>query len=78
MSMRSILLAVALACLATPAVAAQEQCASPDAVIAVVTENAETIVDIREGVALDLIKRGIAESLSKPKPKAKKQEKDSE
>ena len=37
-------------------------------------ETAETVVDVREGVALDLIKRGIAEKLTKPtpKPKAKK------
>ena len=51
---------------------------SQDHSIAGKIENAETIVDIREGVALDLIKRGIAESLSKPKPKAKKPTKDSE
>ena len=31
-------------------------------------EPADTVVDIREGVALDLIKRGIAKKLSKPKP----------
>jgi len=36
-------------------------------------ETADTIVDIHQGVALDLIKRGIAESISKPKPKAKKE-----
>lgn len=30
-------------------------------------EKAETIVDINDGVALDLIKRGIAKKLSKPK-----------
>lgn len=30
-------------------------------------EKAETVVDINDGVALDLIKRGIAEKLSKPK-----------
>lgn len=30
-------------------------------------EKAETIVDINDGVALDLIKRGIAQKLSKPK-----------
>lgn len=30
-------------------------------------ETADTIVDVHEGVALDLIKRGIAKKLSKPK-----------
>ena len=30
-------------------------------------EKADTIVDINDGVALDLIKRGIAQKLSKPK-----------
>jgi len=30
-------------------------------------EKADTVVDISEGVALDLIKRGIAKKLSKPK-----------
>jgi len=37
--------------------------------------SAETVVDVREGVALDLIKRGIAQKPSKPKadkPKAGK------
>tara|TARA_R110002153_G_scaffold274299_1_gene448232 strand:- start:635 stop:793 length:159 start_codon:yes stop_codon:yes gene_type:complete len=36
-------------------------------------ETADAIVDIHQGVALDLIQRGIAESLSKPKSKAKKE-----
>jgi len=36
-------------------------------------ETADTIVDIHQGVALDLIQRGIAESISKPKPKVKKE-----
>ena len=35
-------------------------------------EDADTIVDISEGVALDLIKRGLAKKLSTPKPKADK------
>lgn len=35
-------------------------------------ESADTVVDISEGVAQDLIDRGIAEKLSKPKPAAKK------
>ena len=30
-------------------------------------EKADTIVDISDGVALDLVKRGIAKKLSKPK-----------
>ena len=30
-------------------------------------ETADKIVDVHEGVALDLIKRGIAKKLSKPK-----------
>jgi hypothetical protein len=30
-------------------------------------EKADTIVDIHDGVALDLVKRGIAKKLSKPK-----------
>ena len=34
-------------------------------------ETADTVVDVREGVALDLIKRGIAEKLTKPTPKPK-------
>lgn len=35
-------------------------------------EKAETIVDISEGVALDLIKRGIAAQVDGKKPKAGK------
>ena len=46
---------------------------SKDHAIAGKIETADTIVDIHQGVALDLIKRGIAETLSKPKPKAKKE-----
>ena len=42
-----------------------------DHLIRGVITTAETVVDVREGVALDLIKRGIAEKLTKPKPKAK-------
>lgn len=30
-------------------------------------EKADTVVEVHEGVALDLIKRGIASKLSKPK-----------
>lgn len=30
-------------------------------------EKADTVVDINDGVALDLIKRGVAKKLSKPK-----------
>jgi len=30
-------------------------------------EKADTIVDVHNGVALDLVKRGIAKKLSKPK-----------
>lgn len=37
-------------------------------------ETADTIVDIHQGVALDLVKRGIAELISKPKTKAKKED----
>ena len=39
-----------------------------------IIETAETVVDVSEGVALDLIKRGIADKIFKPtpKPKAKK------
>ena len=40
-----------------------------------IIETAETVVDVREGVALDLIKRDLAKELSKPKakkPKARK------
>ena len=40
-----------------------------------VITTAETVVDVREGVALDLIKRGIAAKLSKPKAKKPKAEK---
>ena len=46
---------------------------SKDHSIAGKIETVDTIVDIHQGVALDLIKRGIAESISKPKPKAKKE-----
>jgi len=38
-------------------------------------EPADSIVDINEGVADDLIKRGIAEKLSKPKAPSKKADK---
>jgi len=37
-----------------------------------IIEAAETVVDVREGVALDLIKRGIADKLTKPKAKKPK------
>ena len=46
-----------------------------DHLIRGVITTAETVVDVREGVALDLIKRGIAAKLTAPKAKKPKAEK---